>query len=433
VKRRTLAARSKAQRARQAPAHVSAVPEQHPMLRLQEVVGNQQVTQLLRSVVLSRQAVLAPDAPGAADAAKKPLAPAQVSAAISFYKNQPSRYTPSIMSEIQKQVGAEPTGEADEDTAQKVAVFQEKNPPLKVDGMAGPRTLPTAFPFGLRTKKSTDAFITKAKVVQTEWVKLATADERAKALIAAVNEQLVAAGVPPVKREFQNVPGEFGHFSFETWTMTLGEPEFAKDDASEKERREASTTVYHEARHAEQWFMMARLLAGEGLSAKAISKRMGIPEDDIAKKAKDKPLAKGSMDALIAQGWFDSVYGVNAAKRNATLAKHTELAKQQEAKQKVLDQKKEDVKKKTEALAKAQAEVALNPSAANVKKEQEARAALDRAQRAETAAQRDFDSANERLGKASEAVLDLPEEVDATMTEKPVQAQATPTVPKPSP
>ncbi len=158
--------------------------------------------------------------------------------------------------------------------------------------------------------------------------------------------------------------------------------------------------------------MMARLLAGEGLSAKAISKRMGIPEDDIAKKAKDKPLAKGSMDALIAQGWFDSVYGVNAAKRNATLAKHTELAKQQEAKQKVLDQKKEDVKKKTDALAKAQAEVALNPSAANVKKEQEARAALDRAQRAEAAAQRDSDSANERLGKASEAVLDLPEEVD---------------------
>jgi hypothetical protein len=67
------------------------------------------------------------------------------------------------------------------------------------------------------------------------------------------------------------------------------------------------------------------------------------------------------------------------------------------------------------------------------KKEQDARAALDRAQRAEAAAQRDLDSANERLGKASEAVLDLPEEVDATMTEKPVQAQATPAVPKPSP
>ena len=49
-------------------------------------------------------------------------------------------------------------------------------------------------------------------------------------------------------------------------------------------------SIYHEARHAEQYFKMARLLAGQGKSERTIRWDVGIPEE-IAKEAKAKPLA----------------------------------------------------------------------------------------------------------------------------------------------
>jgi hypothetical protein len=383
---------------------------------------------LIGRIILARAPVATPDAPAAPDAATKPLEAAQVSNAIAWYRAQPKRYTPEIIAEIQKQVGAPQTGTADEDTVQAVAVFQGKHPPLKVDGKAGPRTLPTAFQFGLRSSKSTAAYIAKAKTVAADWVKLGSAEARAKALLAAVNEQLAAAKVPPVKPELKDVVGELAHFHFETWTMVLGEKAFANNTITDDEAREAEATVYHEARHAEQWFMMARLLAGQGLKQKAISKRLNtIPEDEVAKPAKDLPLAKGSMEALIAQGWFDSVYGASSGHREEVLTRLKRTAQATEAKQKDFDKKEADREKKEAALTKAQEDFSNDPSAANGRKVQAAQAALDAARKAEAAAAKDLAAAQRRESQAIDDTDDLPEETDASMTEAPVKAgSATP-------
>jgi hypothetical protein len=406
---------------------------------LQERIGNQQVARLVRAgvvvpgapigrVILARAPAATPEAPVAADAKAKPLDDAQVKDAIAWYRSQPKRYTPEIITEIQKQVGAPQTGTADEDTAQAVAVFQGKHPPLKVDGKAGPRTLPTAFQIGLRSTKSTAAYIAKAKTIAADWVKLGSAEERAKALLAAANEQLAAAKVPPVTPALKDEVGELAHFAFQTWTMVLGKKAFAKNTITDDEARAAAATVYHEARHAEQWFMMARLLAGQGLKKKAISKRLNtIPEDDVAKPAQDLPLAKGSMEALIAQGWFDSVYGGGSAHRDEVLSRLKRTARATEAKQKVFDKKEADRKKKEAALTKAQDDFSNDPSAANGRKVQAAQAALDAAQKSEAAAAKDLAAAQERENQAIHDTVDLPEETDAAMTHAPVKAgSATP-------
>ncbi|MGH2460747.1 MAG: hypothetical protein ACRDIY_17975, partial [Chloroflexota bacterium] len=79
----------------------------------------------------------------------------------------------------------------------------------------------------------------------------------------------------------------------------------------------------HEARHAEQSFLMARLLRARGKSAAEIAEEMSIPAR-IATQAAGKPLRLGTPEAVLAQGLFDETYGASAghtAQVYAVLAK----------------------------------------------------------------------------------------------------------------
>jgi hypothetical protein len=62
---------------------------------------------------------------------------------------------------------------------------------------------------------------------------------------------------------------------------------------------------------------MARMLAGQKKSAAKIAEMMAIPLE-VATEAVGKPFDPKSMEALVANGWYESVYGVDAQKRNAT-------------------------------------------------------------------------------------------------------------------
>jgi hypothetical protein len=233
--------------------------------------------------------------------------------------------------------------------------------------------LPAAFPSGLADEERLDSYVEGAKEVESKWAEYPDADARIKALTDLVNQRLVSSGVPACKVVIKNLPGLLGQFDFETWSLEIGRPAFAKDTVSSEEAADAADTVYHEARHAEQWFRMAQYLAGQGKTAAQIATKMGIPPEQAA-AAVAAPLTKGSMEYLIADGWFQSVYGTDAAKRNRVL---TEL---------------EDAGK---ALEVAQAAQAANPSPANQKKLAQAQA---------------------RRQAAFEAYQQLPEENDAWRT-----------------
>ena len=169
-----------------------------------------------------------------------------------------------------------------------------------------------------------DRFVSTAREIRDNWASYKTGKERAKALGDAANEELQKAGVPAVKLRVKKLsPSLQGQLSFSTWTLVVSSTLFEKATASDEEMANAADTIYHEARHAEQWFRMAQLMASQGKSAKQIVAKMGIPYK-IAKAAFKDPLKADSPQKAGAESWYESVYGAKAKHRNKTL---TELAK----------------------------------------------------------------------------------------------------------
>jgi hypothetical protein len=304
---------------------------------------------------------------------------AQIADARRYYTSQPWLYTPAIIAQLRTALDLDAEGGVDAALVLAVAKFQKDkgtaDPDLLIDGKAGPRTLPRIFRRGLNVEGQGEAF---GEAVQTgvidAWATLATAEERLRKLVEAANERLVASGVPPVGRDFDPDATVKGSFDFPTWRMLVGRTVLDAPALSAEQASDITGTVYHEARHAEQWFRMSQLRAGQGLSAAGIAAEIGIPLEQ-AQLAAASPLARGSMEALIAQGWWDSFAGPGRAHRERTLV---------------------EVLCAVVALRKAKAAAEADPSAENL-------ATVERAQA--------------RKDVAYAAYQNLPEENDAFATE----------------
>ncbi len=170
---------------------------------------------------------------------------------------------------------------------------------------------------GLAKKPIINQFVSGAK--QTGWANLRTANERAAALLETVNQQLITVGVPPCKLSVMALGNAAGQFEFSSWTMKLNQELFSEPTLTNEEAANMAEVVYHEARHAEQWSRMARMLAGRGKSAQAIASEMSIPPE-IAQDAISKPLKQGKQGALEAERWYESVYGAQKNDRNQVLS-----------------------------------------------------------------------------------------------------------------
>ena len=153
------------------------------------------------------------------------------------------------------------------------------------------------------------------------------ADSRIDELTDIVQEQLDDAGVPRVTVRVvhpdddandQMDDGTLGLFDWETWEMTINPVNFQADEVSSEDFADMADTVYHEARHAEQFYRVAQMLAGQGRTAAEIHDETGIlPE--VCDQAVTEPLAEGSMEALIADGWYQSVFGSGSDHRERVL------------------------------------------------------------------------------------------------------------------
>ncbi len=327
--------------------------------------------------------------------ASGPLDADQVADAMRFYTAQPRRYTPAIVQELRTSLGLDAGGGVDPALVQAVATWQQteggNDPALVVDGKAGPRTLPRIFRHGLNEPGEGQAF---GEAMQAgaiaEWATLATPEARLHRLVELVNEPLAAHGVPAVSEAFDPDPVNSGSFDFPTWRMLIGRTPLAAAQLDTAAAKDLADTLYHEARHAEQWYRMAQLRAGQGLSAAGIAAELGIPAR-IARQARTEPLDPRSMQGLIAQGWWDSVYGAGAEQRNLTLT---------------------EVEQAALALRRARGRFAANPTTAN-------QASLDRAQA--------------RFDRAHDAYRNLPEENDAWATGPEAAAGVTAGTPAPPP
>lgn len=284
------------------------------LLGLQQAFGNGALTGLLDSVQRAPE-----DDVGMAEIV---LTPEQCATAITFYRSQPDQYSPEVVTQIQDAVGVATSGSIDAATVQAVAAWQRDqgagDPPLVVDGMAGPRTLPRLFASGLNTPGLGQVFGMTAQVgVIDQWDQM-TPQERGTQLVSLVNIHLMAAGVPPVAANIEDGGNDLGSFAFTTWQMDIGEVALQDEHLTLAEAKDVVNTIYHEARHAEQWFRMAQLRAGEGRTGAEIATETDI-RADIAELAAGQPLEPGSMEALVAKGWYDSVYGAGSAHRDTVL------------------------------------------------------------------------------------------------------------------
>jgi peptidoglycan hydrolase-like protein with peptidoglycan-binding domain len=238
------------------------------------------------------------------------LTPAQAALAVSFYRGKPDLYPRDVILQIQHAVHSPETGTADPAMAQGVAKFQQSSV-LKVDGMAGPRTLPRLFNSGLATEANRKAFVASGKAVEAKWTELATPKARADELFKGVKPLLDGEKVPAPKVALGDTGKAAGVFSGRSWTITFDQTTFSAASIDDDTARDVSGTVYHEARHAEQQHKMARMLATRGNSAAQIHAKMRIPTD-IADDAFGNPLPKGVEFATAAQQ-YDSEFGAGKA------------------------------------------------------------------------------------------------------------------------
>jgi hypothetical protein len=314
LRKRRLRGRGRSRTAPTAQAVQRQAPrDEHPLLALQRLAGNAAV-----ALLVQRQDATAGDTP---------LDAASVAGALHFYRSQPWLYTAAVVNELRSRLSLDPAGGIDADLAQAVARFQRdegsNDPALRIDGMAGPRSTPRLFPAGLATAGEGARFGAAAQTgVFDQWDTLGSAQARADALIAAVNQRLGAAGVPELTARLYDgeSPNEQGSFDFATWTMQLNRLLLDQSGLGRDDAADLANTVYHEARHSEQWFAMARLRAGQGRSAASIATELGIPAR-IATAAQAAPILPGTMEAVSASGWYESVYGGRSAHREDVLTR----------------------------------------------------------------------------------------------------------------
>lgn len=202
---------------------------------------------------------------------------------------------------------------------------QEKDDADKKEDGNQKSSKPSTEATGIGHSISIGRFVTAAHEVEAQWGKLKP-QARADKVAAAANEELGRAGVPKTTTKLEELAPKNAHFAFTLWQLGLSKHDFTAQSMTRADAAAVASTVYHEARHAEQWHRMARLLAGQGKKASEIATTMHIPAR-IAADAAKKPLTATGTEGKEATSWYDSVYGANAAARNKTLTNLKTLAK----------------------------------------------------------------------------------------------------------
>ena len=182
--------------------------------------------------------------------------------------------------------------------------------------------------FGLNTPANEKEFTAGFKKLQTAWPKLTSAQRRQQ-METLVNTQLGKGGVPQVGIVPKVLANDNGQMDFTKWKLFINKNLLDTNALSEAKAKELANTVYHESRHAEQWYLMAQEKAAElakmpgqketpAQQAQAIQTAIGIPAG-TAQTAQKHPLAATDGRKPCAQALNTSVYGANAAHRGKTL------------------------------------------------------------------------------------------------------------------
>jgi hypothetical protein len=163
---------------------------------------------------------------------------------------------------------------------------------------------------GIGARFAVDQYAGVAKRLQGVWARL-TPYSRAKGFLTAANFELAHIDVPSVELKMQKLDGDDAEFKADWWQMLVNPPAFADDHGADEQVAESASTIYHEARHAEQAFLVARLLSGKKLKVDEIVDTFPI-RADIAAQAATQPLKKPGRERALAGRVLASETGAGA-------------------------------------------------------------------------------------------------------------------------
>lgn len=136
-----------------------------------------------------------------------------------------------------------------------------------------------------------------------------TAEERRQGLEDVINGAMAQADVPDVDVWLDpSLAGTNtnGALRFRQWRIRLN-PDIVNGPMTQDRATALSGTLYHEARHGEQWYAMAQRRADRGDDAAQIHSDMNIPAD-IAQDAVDNPVGPDDARGVMGDATNRSVY-----------------------------------------------------------------------------------------------------------------------------
>lgn len=164
---------------------------------------------------------------------------------------------------------------------------------------------------GIGARFAVDQYAGVAKKLETVWGRL-TPYSRANALVNAANFELAHIDVPNVELKVDKVDSADAVFVKEDWKMTVDRGTMSSPTVDDATMAQSASNVYHEARHAEQAFLVARLLAGRKLKVDEIVDTFEI-RADIAAKATQQPLRAPGRERTLAKRILASEAGAGKA------------------------------------------------------------------------------------------------------------------------
>ena len=174
--------------------------------------------------------------------------------------------------------------------------------------------------FGLNTEANQSEFAAKFGQLQQNWRQMSGQD-RINGLQGLSNEQLAKTGVPRVPMESAplNSGGTscghiYGAFDPAEWKMQIASDDLSAQELNAKDAGELADTTYHEPRHAEQYYLVARLQAANmqkflkevnadmpaSEQADIIHEQVGIP-NWVAARAQQDPLPENAPERACAE------------------------------------------------------------------------------------------------------------------------------------
>jgi hypothetical protein len=180
-----------------------------------------------------------------------------------------------------------------------------------------------SMPTGIAQESCINEYVRKVSELTQLWAEYNNKFKRAIHLIEAAQTQINKFSVPWPTMGLESMEGLNGVFRFTPWTVKLSEAKWNRGAPKKPENQEKfkkgisqlADTVYHEYRHCEQWYRMARFLASTGLGAAEISRSMLIP-DNIAQASRNAPTLTAE-ERSEGEAWYKGVYGRPVAPKSS--------------------------------------------------------------------------------------------------------------------